>query len=207
VSSNESKNIGNILFLGSENCKLYNWLRKHETRVIQTESRIDKKFIQTGEINYLVSYGYRYILSEEVIKLFSDTAINLHISYLPWNRGADPNLWSIVDGTPTGVSIHYIDNGVDTGDLLVQKNVHHNVNDTLRTSYDRLKSEVEDLFIENWEEIKSGSIVSRPQQGMHTLHRKKDKEKISHLLSDGWDTPICKLQNSLKIESYDETST
>ena len=47
-------------------------------------------------------------------------AINLHISYLPWNRGADPNLWSAV-GMPKGVTIHYINDGFDTGDILFQK--------------------------------------------------------------------------------------
>lgn len=46
--------------------------------------------------------------------------MNLHISYLPWNKGADPNFWSCIDGTPAGVTLHHIDAGVDTGDIIAQ---------------------------------------------------------------------------------------
>ena len=50
------------------------------------------------------------------------TLINLHISYLPYNRGSYPNYWSFKENTPNGVSIHHIDDGIDTGPVLVQKN-------------------------------------------------------------------------------------
>ena len=38
----------------------------------------------------------------------------MHISYLPFNRGAHPNYWSFKDNSPKGVTIHFIDNGIDT---------------------------------------------------------------------------------------------
>ena len=43
------------------------------------------------------------------------------MSYLPWNRGADPNFWSILEDTPKGVTIHIMDESIDTGDILYQK--------------------------------------------------------------------------------------
>ena len=47
--------------------------------------------------------------------------INLHIGYLPYNRGAHPNFWSFMDNTPTGVTIHEIDKNIDTGKIIYQK--------------------------------------------------------------------------------------
>ncbi len=49
--------------------------------------------------------------------------INLHISFLPWNRGAHPNFWSFYDDTPKGVTIHLIDEGIDTGAIIYQKEI------------------------------------------------------------------------------------
>ena len=64
--------------------------------------------------------------------------INIHISMLPWNCGADPNFWSWFYATPKGVSIHCIDSGIDTGGLLTQAEIMFPAGETLRTSYDRL---------------------------------------------------------------------
>ena len=50
----------------------------------------------------LVSFGYRFILPGDLLARFPDRAVNLHIAYLPWNRGAHPNVWSAYEGTPAG---------------------------------------------------------------------------------------------------------
>ena len=63
------------------------------------------------------------LLKKRVLNNIIIPIVNLHISYLPWNRGAHPNFWSFFDATPTGVSIHLIDKGIDTGPIIVQKKV------------------------------------------------------------------------------------
>ena len=97
--------------------------------------------------DFIISYGYKYIIKKDIIKYFHRKIINLHISYLPYNRGADPNLWSILDNTPSGVTIHYIDETLDTGDILCQKKVILDYeNDTLESSYNKLTSEIINLL-------------------------------------------------------------
>jgi len=124
----------------------------------------------------IISYNYRYILDKEIITFMEQKkgAINLHISYLPYNRGADPNFWSIVEGTPTGVTIHKIDKGLDTGDILLQKKVAILSSDTLATSYKRLHKEIQKLFISRWENIRNGTINPKKQKGTGTYHARKD---------------------------------
>src|SRR5687768_9409595 len=77
-----------------------------------------------------VSVMFGYLLRPELLALFPRGAINLHPAYLPYNRGAYPNVWSIVEGTPAGVTLHYIDPGVDTGDLIGRQEVAVEPTDT-----------------------------------------------------------------------------
>ena len=79
---------------------------------------------RTNKINYIISYGYDKIISKDVISEYKDSIINLHISYLPYNRGSHPNLWSHLENTPIGVAIHRIDEGIDTGPILLRKKIY-----------------------------------------------------------------------------------
>ena len=113
--------------------------------------------------------------------------INLHISYLPYNRGAYPNFWSFYDGTPKGVTIHHLDEGVDTGDILFQKEITFSKDeDDLAKTYNRLLKEVQELFIEKWEDILEGNFISQPQSketgSSHTL------DDFTFDLPNGWKT-------------------
>jgi methionyl-tRNA formyltransferase len=184
-----------ILFLGPAESPLLEFLRAREDRVTQTADRIDGDFARAAGCEFLVSYGFRHILRREVLDQFPSRAVNLHISLLPWNRGADPNFWSWVEDTPRGVTIHYLDEGVDTGDIIVQRAVDFGPGETLATSYARLQEEIQALFMEHWDRIRSGSCDRLPQQGPGTTHRLRDKEPLLHLLTAGWDTPVSVLQN------------
>src|SRR5690606_983365 len=78
------------------------------------------------EADLLVSFGYRHILKD-----LSVPAVNIHISMLPWNRGADPNFWSWLDHTPKGVTVHLMDQGIDTGPIIAQREVAFGFGQTL----------------------------------------------------------------------------
>ncbi len=188
-----------ILFVGPEQSPLLEWLRQNEKNVLATSDKIDQAFIVSRQIWFLISYGYRHIIKKDVLDLLPGRAINLHISYLPFNRGADPNLWSILEGTPAGVTIHYLDEGVDTGDIIVQKPVKLDFeHDTLATSYDRLQHEIQSLFRQHWPEIRAGKCQPKPQTRTGTAHKVKDRSAVEHLLTEGWNTPIARLAGLLR---------
>jgi methionyl-tRNA formyltransferase len=149
--------------------------------------------VRASRYDFVVSHGYWYILRKDILDLFPERIINLHISLLPWNRGIAPNLWSWVDDTPKGVTIHHVDTGVDTGDVIVQKVVDFGADETLRTSYARLQSEMHDLFALNWEAIRSGRIPRKRQSGVGSLHTLKERLAFEAFLPDGWDTPVSEL--------------
>ena len=193
-----SLNKGKILFLGEENSPSLKWLRNIGEPVIQTANKIELSFIQKENVVFLVSHGYRHIISKNILDQLQHRAINLHISLLPWNKGADPNFWSFVDNTPKGVTIHYLDAGIDTGDIIVQQEVVFNSSrETLATTYHQLQVAIQNLFKENWKSIKNESCSRRPQQSKGSLHKQKDKVALNHLLNKGWDTSIETLQNNI----------
>lgn len=190
-----------ILFLGPEDSPLLKWLRGTEEFVINTSGEITPGFIQENKVNFVISYGYRHVLKKDALDKLPNRAINLHIAYLPWNRGADPNFWSFVEGTPKGVTIHYLDEGVDTGDIIVQKEVSFDSkNETLATTCQKLQSEIQQLFKDHWPEIKTGRCPRQKQQGKGSSHKIRDRETLFHLLNQGWDTPVAVL---LKYSSAD----
>ncbi|MDD5016527.1 MAG: formyltransferase family protein [Eubacteriales bacterium] len=178
-----------LLLSQSETIK--NYLISDGYTVEQTMDRVED-----SDADFVVSYGYRHILKKPFIDKFKDRAVNLHISYLPWNRGADPNLWSFIDGTPKGVTIHFMAEGIDEGDIIAQRYMKYDYNtDTLKTFYDKLAKCVEDLFMSTWKYISEGRAKRYPQTTYHTL---SDKIPYEALMPDGWDTPIKSLMKGLK---------
>lgn len=143
------------------------------------------------DADYIVSFGYRHIIKEPHLSFYSGRMINIHISVLPWNRGADPNFWSWFDVTPKGVTIHAIDGGIDTGHILVGSQIKEFPNDTtLRSSYNHLILAAGALFRASWGNIRDGKTSPKPQEESGSYHKKSDLEPWWPKLSAGWDTPV-----------------
>ena len=127
----------------------------------------------------IISYNYRYIINEEIIKYMNGKIINLHTSFLPWNKGASPNIWSFLEDTPKGVTIHQLDTGLDTGAIIYQKECFFDTSmETFETSYQKLQMEMMDLFKAHWKELYSGKYTLISQSGMGSFHRKKDLDAL-----------------------------
>lgn len=119
-----------------------------------------------------LSVYFGYILKPEVLSLFPLEVLNLHPSYLPYNRGAHPNVWSIVEETPAGVTLHYVDAGIDTGDIVAQREVPVAPSDTGGSLYRKLERAGLELLQEAWPHIKAGRVRRQPQpRDRGTFHR------------------------------------
>ncbi len=132
-----------------------------------------------------LSVLWSYILKPEFLQLFPSGVVNLHPSYLPYNRGQYPNVWSIVEGTPAGVALHYMDAGVDTGDLIARRQVEVAAVDTGETLYRKLEEAGLELFRETWPRIREGTADRIPQSGEEgTYHRRADVDAIDEIDRD-----------------------
>ncbi len=128
-----------------------------------------------------VSAFFGYILRKPVIDAFSEGIVNVHPALLPFNRGSYPNVWSIVDKTPAGVTVHYIDEGVDTGDVVAQREVPVEPVDTGATLYKKLEDASISLFAECWPLLRSKRAPRTAQPTGGTTHKLKDVATIDEI--------------------------
>lgn len=144
---------------------VYNYLTEHEeTTVLGAFTEPSQyKCIKELEPDFLVSAGFDYIIPPEILKIPNFGAINLHPSYLPHNRGVNPDVWSILKERPAGVSIHHMTPTVDAGDIIAREEVEVDPSDTARSLRKRLDARIVELFESSWEDIYEGNIRTKQQ--------------------------------------------
>ena len=112
----------------------------------------------------IVVVGYGRIIPQWMIDLPPLGNINLHASLLPKYRGAAPIQWAIASGeTVTGVTTMRIDAGLDTGDILLQKEIPIAPNDTAETLAPHLATVGADLMVDTLRGLAAGTIQPKPQ--------------------------------------------
>lgn len=105
---------------------------------------------------------------------------NTHPSLLPHNRGKHYNFWALVEQAPFGVSIHRVDSGVDTGDIVAQARIEYDWCDTGGTLYKKAQSAMFDLFCKSYPDLRKGKCDSRPQNAsLGSFHRAAELEGAS----------------------------
>lgn len=174
-----------VLFLGYKENQILDFLRALKYDVIQEDKKLKLEEIKEINPQHIVSYGYSHIIKSPVLKEYPNI-LNLHIAYLPWNKGANPNFWSWLEHTPKGYTIHYMDEGIDTGPILFQKEAEFDKNEDLSSSYVKLRKGIEELFMENWNVIANGEVEPKkqnPDEG--SFHYVKDLEKYRFLFQEG----------------------
>jgi methionyl-tRNA formyltransferase len=119
-----------------------------------------------GDINpaAIIVVGYGRIIPDWMLELPRYGNLNLHASLLPKYRGAAPIQWAIARGEPvTGVTTMRIDQGLDTGDILLQRDLAIADTDTAQTLAPRLAAIGAELMIETLHGLEAGAIAPHPQ--------------------------------------------
>ena len=116
----------------------------------------------------IIVVGYGRIIPQWMIDLPPLGNLNLHASLLPKYRGAAPIQWAIANGeTVTGVTTMRIDTGLDTGDILLQRELAIGNHDTTETLGPKLASVGAELMIETLRGLDNGQVRATPQNHVH----------------------------------------
>jgi methionyl-tRNA formyltransferase len=114
--------------------------------------------------DFIVVVAYGHIIPKWMIDLPRYGCINLHASLLPKYRGAAPIQWALIRGeSVTGVTTMKIDEGLDTGDVLLQKEIPIHDDDTMETLAERLSGAGADLMVETLSKLDRAEIQPQPQ--------------------------------------------
>lgn len=123
-----------------------------------------------------------YLVKPHVLSIPRLGCLNFHPSLLPFNRGKHYNFWTLVEETPFGVTLHFADEGIDTGDIAFQRAIDKTWEDTGQSLYEKAQAEILRLFADHYEEIRSGSIPRRPQdRDAGTFRRATEMETASRI--------------------------
>ncbi len=101
--------------------------------------------------------------------------VKYHQPILPNNRLWFPHVHSMLDGSPTGDTMHTIEANADTGPVGALRRLPMGPLDTAYTIYNRLQDEIVNLFRETWPKIKAGAIVPTPQDESRAVYHKKSE--------------------------------
>lgn len=136
-----------------------------------------KDAIRALEPDLVIVVSYGVILPKSFLKIPKLGCINVHPSLLPKYRGSAPIQWAVLNGDEeTGVSIMYLDEGMDSGDVIKQEKVKIDENETTGELWDRLSKIGADLLLEVVKNIENGKEERYPQPEEFTLAPMIEKE-------------------------------
>lgn len=142
--------------------------------------------LQNMEIDWMILVWWPYIIKENLIRIPKMGCFNLHPSYLPYNRGRHPYFWSIVEEVPFGVTLHFVDPGIDNGNIIFQEVIEKSWEDTGATLYEKSKKTIVELFKKKFPEIKKGNLLQTEQSAENgSLHYAREIEGASEIFIDG----------------------
>ena len=140
----------------------------HNIKVYQPEKIKNSNALEIiNSINpdVIIVVAYGKILPKEILDAAKFGCINVHASLLPKYRGAAPIQWSILNGDEeTGVCIMQMDEGIDTGDILLVRKTSIDINETSAELFDRLSEIGADALIYALELVEKGEACPTPQQ-------------------------------------------
>ncbi|WP_353683943.1 methionyl-tRNA formyltransferase [Thermodesulfovibrio sp. 3907-1M] len=172
-----------------QSCEIKKVAIEFGLNVVQPEKLRDESFVKmlkelSPEFAVVVAYGK--ILPKEILQIPQYGCINLHASLLPKYRGAAPIQWALIKGEKiTGVTTMLIDEGLDTGPVLLQKEVPIEDEDNAQSLAHKLSIVGAELIIKTIEKMRNREIEPKPQEGepSYAPQLKKEDGKINWNLS------------------------
>jgi methionyl-tRNA formyltransferase len=130
----------------------------------------------------IVVAAFGQILSKEILDLPKYGCVNVHASLLPRYRGAAPIQWAVINGEEkSGVTIMQMDEGLDTGDMLLKEEVVIESKETADTLFDKLMECGARLIVKALPLIEEGKLVPEKQDDTKTCYAKMLKKEIGRL--------------------------
>ena len=127
--------------------------------------------LEIKKIDVLVSVNYRFLIDADLIAYPKLMSINVHGSLLPRYRGRAPLIWAIINGeTETGITVHCIDEGCDTGDILYQESISIPKDATGGEMVDRLSEIYPEAIKKTLYQLMNGTHEFQPQIEYYATH-------------------------------------
>jgi len=139
-------------------------------------------FISNNEFEYGFLIWWPKIIPKELINQAKNGFINTHPSLLPFSRGKHYNFWTILEETEFGVTLHYVNEGIDSGDIIYQKKIKYGWLDNGETLFNKAKSEMILMFKEFYPFFRENKFTRKSQDlTKGSYHNSTEIDEISKL--------------------------
>lgn len=134
------------------------------------------------QADIFVVAAFGQILSEEILAMPRYGCVNIHASLLPKYRGAGPIQWAIIDGEKkTGITIMQMEKGLDTGDILLQKEVTIEEKETGDSLHDKLAKAGAELIVEALPKIEASQVTPRKQNDEESCYARMLQKSMGRI--------------------------
>ena len=175
------EHVKEMLIKYSKNVEIVEWNKNELLNYKDKMMTFSENLIATS-----VLFGHK--IPNFLLQVFNGRAINLHPSLLPSGKGAHPIPWAIIDGAKQGVSIHLINEKLDEGDLIFQKEVEVTSALNSETIYDLCMAELFSGYLEVREYVDENKNFPRKiemnKQYLSSFHKLRDLDDKSKIYAD-----------------------
>ena len=150
--------------------------KREGIKVYQPLKVRDEEFVKTlraynPDVMVVVAFGQ--IIPLSILKMPKYGCVNIHGSLLPKYRGAAPIQWAVLDGEKeTGITTILMDEGIDTGDILLKKTIKIDTDETSGSLFDKLMALGAETILETLDELEKGSLTPIKQGESPTAYAK-----------------------------------
>lgn len=160
---------GALQFTPVKECAVAHGIEVFQPVKIRLEENVE--FLRKYDADIFVVAAFGQILPKSILDMPKHGCINVHASLLPKYRGAAPIQWAVINGDPiTGVTIQQMDIGVDTGDIIVTKELAISDDETGGGLFDKLAVVGAEACLEAMEQIANGTATRTPQNHEEATH-------------------------------------
>lgn len=147
-----------------------------------------------ADVMVVVAFGQ--ILPKEILEMTPYGCINVHASLLPKYRGAAPIQWAIIEGEKvTGVTTMQMDEGLDTGDMILKTEVPVTADETGESLHDKLAAAGAALCVETLKALEDGTAVREKQGDSPTAYAKMLTKELGNI---DWAEPAVKIERLVR---------
>lgn len=140
------------------------------------------EYLRKYEADIFVVVAFGQILSKEILEMPEYGCINVHASLLPKYRGAAPIQWAVINGEKvTGVTTMRMDEGIDTGDMILKEEVVLDREETGGSLFDRLAKTGAELCVKTLAAIEEGTATYTPQNHEEATHTTMIKKQLGEM--------------------------
>ena len=153
-------------------CALAHGIEVYQPERVRNEECIE--YLRSYEPDIIIVEAFGQLIPKAILDMPCYGCVNVHASLLPKYRGAAPIQWAVINGDPvTGVTTMRMDEGLDTGDMIMKREVALREDETGGSLFERLSEAGAKLCVETMAAIENGTAGYTPQDHEQATHTKK----------------------------------